>query len=269
MYRREAICQECGKEYVASNANQKYCRGPHEATCQYCGKVFIYSYSPKDKPKYCSKECRELGKQKKLQIHYGVDNVSRIPEVRRKISKANGSSDVKSKRAATCMEKYGVDNVSKAPQIKEKLSEIMRGDEYLSGRERTCMERYGARSPMMTPEVIAKRDATCMEKYGQVGRIYTKQHYADMMRDGAKVEEYLSFKEDPRKYIESHYTEKPSIGQLETDLGVSNTPIYDILVKHNCSNLIQKHYSTIETDIINFLRFIVPDTVIIRNDRKL
>lgn len=269
MYRREAICQECGKEYVASNANQKYCRGPHEATCQYCGKVFIYSYSPKDKPKYCSKECRELGKQKKLQIHYGVDNVSRIPEVRRKISKANGSSDVKSKRAATCMEKYGVDNVSKAPQIKEKLSEIMRGDEYLSGRERTCMERYGARSPMMTPEVIAKRDATCMEKYGQVGRIYTKQHYADMMRDGAKVEEYLSFKEDPRKYIESHYTEKPSIGQLETDLGVSNTPIYDILVKHNCSNLIQKHYSTIETDIINFLRFIVPDTVIIRNDRKI
>lgn len=172
MYRKEAICQECGKKYTASNVNQKYCRGPHEATCQYCGKVFTYSYSPKDKPKYCSKECRELGKQKKLQAQYGVDNVSRIPEVRRKISKANGSSDVKSKRAATCMEKYGVDNISKAPQIKKKLSEIMRGDEYLSGRERTCMERYGARSPMMTPEVIAKRDVTCMEKYGQVGRIY-------------------------------------------------------------------------------------------------
>ena len=269
MYRKEAICQECGKKYTAYSVNQKYCKGPHEAVCQYCGKVFTYSYSPKDKPMYCSKECRELGKQRSLQSKYGVDNVSRIPEVRKKISKSNSSLEVKSKRAATCMEKYGVDNISKAPEIRDRLSEIMRGDEYLSGRERTCIEKYGARSPMMTKEVIAKRDATCMKRYGQIGRIYTKQHYVDMMKDGDRVDEYLLFKEDPSSYIQTHYCEKPSIRQLEVDLGVSNTPIYDILVKHNCSNLIQRHYSTIEADIINFLRSIVPDATIIRNDRKI
>lgn len=269
MYRREAVCQECGKNYIATNANQKYCKGPHEATCQYCGKVFTYSYSPKDKPRYCGKKCRELGKKKLLQQQYGVDNVSQIPEVRKKISSSNGSELVKSRRANTCIQKYGVDNVSKSADIKKKLSKIMSGSEYLSSREKTCIEKYGVPYPTMTKEVIAKRDATCMERYGQVGRIFTKQHYADMMRDGSKVDEYLLFKDDPRKYIESHYVEKPSIGQLEMDLGVSNTPIYDTLVKHNCSNLIQKHYSTIETDIINFLKSIVPNTTILRNDRRI
>lgn len=44
---------------------------------------------------------------------YGVENVSQLSSVRKKISDRNKSDEVRKKRESTCMERYGVTNVSK------------------------------------------------------------------------------------------------------------------------------------------------------------
>lgn len=84
---KQKVCEECGKLFTPRGGGQRYCDGPHVAVCLNCGKGFEYACSPKEKPMYCSKECREAGKKKSNLLKYGVANVSQIPEVSSKISK--------------------------------------------------------------------------------------------------------------------------------------------------------------------------------------
>ena len=111
---KNRICPECGKEFIPKNGYQKYCEGPHIAICPICNKEYSYIQSPREKPKACSKECtlllREKTKQNNLLAKYGVTNVSKLKEVRDKISKKNRSDEVRLKREATCLERYGATN---------------------------------------------------------------------------------------------------------------------------------------------------------------
>lgn len=260
-------CQECGKEFTPKSGTQRYCSGPHYTECIICGKRIEYSCSPKEKPKYCSKDCRELGRKKSNLSKYGVENVSQLDEVRKKISEANSSEEVRAKRESTCLRRYGTKNVAQNEDVKKKMSEVMSSEEYLKNRERTCVERYGFRSPSMNTDVQSKRIQTNMRRYGCYGRKYTASDYASIMVDGSKVNEYLAFKEDPKNYILKNYDSKPTVTQLEQDLGVTNTPIYEILVQHDCRELINHNKSSMEAQLISFLNSLDSNMLIIENDR--
>lgn len=94
---KSKICKECGKTFIPKSGGQIYCEGPHYAECVHCGKSFTYTCSPREKPKYCSKECRELGKKQYNIQKYGVSNVAQVNEVRSKISKVKKNILPKSK----------------------------------------------------------------------------------------------------------------------------------------------------------------------------
>ena len=265
--RKIKICKECGKDFKPKNGRQIFCDGPHISTCVICGKEFEYTCSPKEKPKTCSKECQEKLRSKTAQERYGVDNVSKLPWVQDKISKINGSEEVKAKRAATCMKRYGVDNVAKNEEIRMKMIVTMTSQSYLEGREKTCIEKYGTASPMANKEVQEKRRQAYFDKYGTFGAPKTKQFYEKRMIDSSKIDYFLAFKEDPKSFIEIHYKDKPTIQQLRNDLGVTDTPIYDILNDHDCSECIEHTQSCIETEVFNFIRELDSKTTIIKNDR--
>lgn len=262
-------CKECGSTFVPRNGTQVYCNGPHFSVCKICGKPIEYTCSPKEKPTYCSPECRKEGKRLTVQARYGVDNVSQLLEVQQKISKINSSAEVSSRRKATCIAKYGVDNVSKDLEVKKKLSAVMKTERYLKGREKTCLERYGFANPMQAQQTKDKQRQTYLDRYGTPGHIPTRDELASRILDGSKVDNYIAFKDDPISYIDSNYKSPPSIVQLEKDLGVTNTPIYNILVEHNCSDLIQHSFSHIEDAVVDFLLSIDPDIKIKRNDRTM
>ena len=262
-------CKECGREFTPRSGTQLYCSGPHQTRCECCGRILEYKCSPKEKPHYCSKACITNGRKQTVQAKYGVDNVSELQEIKDKISKANSSEEVTSKRKATCICNWGVDNVAKNIEIRAKLSDVMKTDEYLQGREQTCLSKYGHTTPMGALEVKAKRAQTCIDRYGIPGHLASKEFIEKRMLDPSKIGNYLEFKSNPIDFIQTRYKEPPSIYQLETDLGVTNTPIYDILVSNDCSDLIKHSYSNMEDDVCSFLYSIIPNIHIIRNDRKI
>ena len=268
---KSRICPECGKEFIPKNGYQKYYEGPHIAICPICNKEYSYIQSPREKPKACSKECtlllREKTKQNNLLAKYGVTNVSKLKEVRDKISEKNKSDEVRLKREATCLERYGATNPSKSSAIKLKLSEIMSSEEFLNKREITCLKKYGSKSPMSNKEIIAKRNQTYIDKYGQLRPPRDRSYYYNMITDGSKVDEYLAFKSDPKKYIEEHYEGRPTYQQLQHDLGVTDAPILMILKKNKCKDLISLSKSHVEEEVFTFLKSILSDVEVRHNDR--
>lgn len=267
--RKERRCTECGKLFIAKQATQKFCAGPHYTKCVICGRQFEYSCRPTEKPKTCSKGCQEALRSQTALERYGVANVSELSEVQKKISEKNSSAAVQQQRKQTSLEHWGVDNPAKHVNVRRKMSEVMKSDEYLTKRAETCLRKYGAESPMQTAAVKARRAATCIERYGIIGHPITATTYAKKMIDGSKVDNYLEFKTDPKSYIAHNYQDKPSIFQLEQDLGVTNTPIYDILVDNNCRDLISHSYSNMEQEVVKFIQSIKPGINIIQNDRTI
>lgn len=83
---KDKECQECGKLFTPKCGTQVYCTNEHITYCEFCHNPFTYKCSPKEKPKYCSKECRSAGTKANNLRKYGVENVSKIPEVRKAIS---------------------------------------------------------------------------------------------------------------------------------------------------------------------------------------
>ena len=266
---KEKKCAECGKVFQPKSGTQRYCPGPHVAVCEFCGKSFQYSCSPKEKPRYCSQQCINDGKRRTVQAKYGVENVSQLDTVRKKISDANSSDAVQAKRRQTSLQNWGVDNPAKNEVVKAKMSEVMSSENYLEKRRKTCIEKYGTASPMQNDEVKAKQRQTNVEKYGSTGHPHTREDFMKMMVDSSKVDEYLSFREDPADYIDSHYAEPPTISMLKEDLGVTDTPIYNILIFHNCSDMISHSHSNMEEEVVQYLKSILPPTTILRNDRTV
>ena len=264
------ICKECGRVFLPRCGTQIYCSGPHTAECRYCGKLFEYVCSPREKPKYCSKECINKGREQTVRDRYGVHNVSELDSVRQKISDANSSDIVATKRSNTCMQRYGVKNVSQSDEVRSKLSQIMKTEDYLKGRERTCLSRYGYSSPMQCQSIKDKRKSTCIEKYGMQGHPLTTSALSKIITDPSKIDEYIQFKANPKDYILKHYPDHlPSIYQLIDQLGVSNTPIYNILINNSCNDLICHNYSNMEDEVTKFIQSLLPDIVIERNNRKI
>lgn len=266
---KSKICKECGKEFEPTCGTQLYCKGPHVTTCIYCGKEFTYSCSPKEKPKCCCRECIEAQKKKTLYDKYGVDNVSKLDSVKSKISTSLRSESTRQKYEKTCMQRYGVDNVSKSEEVKQKLRKIMTTSEYLENREKTCIRRYGTHSPSQCQSVKNKRAQTNMVRYGTPGHIVSAAEIAKKILDPEKAALYLQFKENPKEYIAENYNTTPTVSMLCKDLGVTDTPIYDILIQNNCNDLVAHTYSNMEEDVVDFIHNLCPEINIVRNDRKI
>ena len=109
---------------------------------------------------------------------YGVDNPSKISDVRRKLSeiaKAN-SEDVITKRNQTMLEKYGTTSPMDLDIIKEKQRNTLlknygvehpKQSEEIKMRERQRnIEKYGVDNPAKLQSVRDKIKTTCLEKYG-------------------------------------------------------------------------------------------------------
>ena len=99
---------------------------------------------------------------------YGVDNVAKAPEVRKKISDRLKSQEIRTKYSATSRLHYGVDH----PAQSEEIQYAMR---------KTCMEKYGVEYSGSLPSVIEKRKQTSLERFG-----YTTYLSTDAAREKAR-----------------------------------------------------------------------------------
>ena len=140
-----------------------------QCSCDYCGTIInkpYYEYNEIMKgllPKIACKNCKSQKEREICILKYGVDNISKIIEV-------------KEKKKELALEKYGVENVFQSEEVKDKIRQgnlEKYGYEYtgevpafIEKRKSTCIERYGFETPSKNKEVSKKARITCLEKYG-------------------------------------------------------------------------------------------------------
>lgn len=187
-------CVLCGEEFETRSSRRLMCYKDHFHPCPICGKDVVTVDLYHQQTCCCSAHSRQLAttrihdrfeewptnskeaaaKRKKTCIeHFGVDNPSKNPEVRERISAnsravfAERKSDIEAKQKATCLAKYGVEYASQDPAHKLKLRNrlIATYGTYnpfdLPGMKQRIdeinMSRYGTTVPMQNPDVWARQ----------------------------------------------------------------------------------------------------------------
>ena len=279
-------CPVCGKmtelkdRFAGPQACSEECRMKRiNATC-------LERYGNKDAVN--SEHAKQLAKQHNLE-RYGVEHYSQSEEYKEKYKQTNlerygveyplQSEEFKEKSKQVCLEKYGVEYYSQTDEYKEKFFSTMEekhGGIGLASKEigdrirATNLERYGVEYPMQSDDIQAKALHTVKEKYKVDNFWKSEAHLKDIIKDPEKASAYYEFKADPRAYIESHYSYKPTVNILCEDLGVTDTPVYDVLINHNCKDAVDrsKGQSSMELSMQMFLESLVPREEIRMNDRK-
>lgn len=180
------------------------------------------------------------------------------------------SKEVIDKRVETVQEKYGVNNVFQAEEVKDKIKSAnldKYGSEFVSQSAAiqdkitaNNIERYGVKHPMMLVEFQKKAEATNIEKYGR--KAYTQQHIKN-------IEQWYTFINDPKSYIEAHYSEQPRAEQLAEDLGVDQSTVDVYLLRNDARDCVRHARSLMEEAITEFIKFRQPDCTIIHNTRSV
>ncbi len=147
------ICAECGWDMRFRRLIQ------HIEIHGYTEKIYSVQY-PGAPIRLSSTDDR---RRKTTLEKYGVDNVSKDPEILKKIGdvleERYGSrcslqaGSIKAKALETVRAKYGVDNVFESPEIQQRI-------------RREHLEKYGVENPNQRPEIRAKTKETCLERYG-------------------------------------------------------------------------------------------------------
>ena len=265
-------CKLCGKEFENSYKDVKICPDCKFRPCEVCGKRFkqVWPYDQRA----CSAECRhilrtdkrfnsakEAKKKANLLEKYGVDNVSKLPEVRKKISDNHKTQEFKDKIAATSLAKYGVDHPFKASEVqakvgatmqarygvdysmqykplRDRVSEILRSPEVREKYKQTCLDHYGVYPPGLVEEIQAKKRATCLKKYGVPNYSLTAESksrqakcqisaanraLADLLRNTYSVDTEFEFLIRP-KYYDLHVLNSNVVIEVNPSYTHSNLP---------------------------------------------
>lgn len=292
--RKPVKCKLCGKEFIPNGPKHVYCPGPHFGPCPVCGKQ-VEIRDPSFGPTACSEECRtksivdtarrnnsyEKGLAKNRQTcleKYGVAYYSQTPEWKEKVTSTNNmkfgtdwamqDDEYRTKVEETNLKKYGVKNPAVLPEFVEKAKNTLEeryggigwASPELNARiQQTCLEKYGDKIPARTLHCKQKAQQTCLERYGEINYPSTKQGLCNLMRDKTKIDEFWEFKQDPVKYVKEHYDKVPYVDDLAKDLGISENTIYDMCIRYNCRDLIDRsRTSIIEREVYEFLCSIVP-----------
>lgn len=234
-----------------------------------------------------SDEIKHKAKQR-IQELYGVDNLGQSPEIRKKVDKTVNekyggytlaSPILRKKVEATNLDKYGVKNPLQSADIRDKVKSTnlkkygvenpFQSVEMQTKIHNTCIQRYGVSHPMSNSDIKFRATATNLVKYGATMYPISKEYMVKVMSDPTKIDSYMEFNLNPRKYIESNYESKPTLKQVAYDIGVTDTTMSDIIIRHNCKDLISYFVSSMEQEISNVLQMIDSNIEIVHNDRQL
>lgn len=300
-------CIECGKLIEVKESYQNYIKAGGRRCPECRGKAISKARKSKstdeknqilEKMRATSRarygvdnpmQCREIQERSKEGVRrvYGVDNLSQSPEIQRRIREnsrkrygvdhysqsleirqhmINGMIDkygdscpnrvpeIRDKTIQTVRNRYGVDNVGQSDEIKERV-------------KKTCQERYGVDYALQSEEIRNQIRETCKSKYGCYGappKLFLKK-----MEDETFRIRYTEFIDDPSKYIDIHYDGHVPLNKLVKDLELDFTTVYDIVDKQCMWDKVSKQISSMEVEIMDYLKSLDPAITIITHDRNV
>ena len=192
---------------------------------------------------------RERAKRK-----YGVDHPNQRPEVVQAhkdgmVAKFGYESpqqvpEIKKKTKETIKEVYGVDNVMQSEEIKAQMIQRSR-------------KVSGVDWPAQRPELIEQRTKKL------------RMNFAESIQDEIVRSNYLKFRENPKAYLES-LPKKPTLTSLYKSLGYSDaTAVCSILIDNGIQDLVDFRYSTMESEVCDFITSIIPNVKIQMRNRRI
>lgn len=230
-----------------------------------------------------SNHARELSKKHCLE-KYGVEHYSKTLEYRYKFKQAslekygvehpNQSEKVREKTQKTNIERYGVPYLFASHDFHEKnmkkTIENYGGIGYGSPtlREKivsTNVEKYGVPYPAQSEKVKQKMEQTSLVRYGYKHYQSSYEGYANKINNPEKIDEFLRFKSNPKEFIEEHFDHTPTCKEICELTGVTDTPIYDIMLKSGLRDMMTFRSSTMEVEIYQLLLTYLDETEIRKN----
>lgn len=176
------ICKICGKSFESKSSRRSICYEDHYHPCPVCGKLTVGN-DMQHLNSCCSIECSrkkasntthqtyeewpsnsDSAKQKRVETNvqkYGVDNPSKLPDVKSQISSSlkatwgTQKDNILSKTEQTCLSKYGQTHYMKSDEGKQHVSDVF-------------TEKYGVKTSLLSDIVRDKIEKTNLEKYGSV-----------------------------------------------------------------------------------------------------
>lgn len=302
------VCKFCGKEFETTSPRRIYCGDDYLPcpVCGKLVKILDMSVGPKCCSEECRLKriedtCLEKygnsnsvnsvhGRNKSRETcmsKYGVDAYQKTQEFRDKYNSTMQqrygvnfplqNASIRDKFISTCNKLYGGNSPMCNDSVKAKAStsaELHYGGFGLASdelRERiisTNIQKYGYAVPTQNPEIQSKVRETCRSKYGSNNFTASPQGIAKHMIDSSKLSEYLEFKKNPLDFIESRFDHTPSVAEICELVGVTDTPVYNILIDSNCRNLATFRESSMELEIQKLILNALPSCKLIKNCRN-
>ena len=98
---------------------------------------------------------------------------------------------------------------------------------------------------------------TCSEECGYVARTRTVLAYPNIFI------EWEQFSANPEQWIKTRYGNTiPTYYQLSKELNISTSTIQQKLASKNCEHLVKKYISTMEQEVINYIKTITPSKIV-------
>lgn len=186
---------------------------------------------------------------------------------------------IRQKTIDSYLKNLGVSHPMKDAKVVEKSKDTlfnnygvhhpMESEDIRNRQIQTCLLNYVVEYPMQCELVKDKAKITCIQKYGSNSYTASKQSIENQIINSSKIDMYMEFRSNPQDFIFQHYSQKPTCKQIANDVGVTDTTVYDILIKNECRDLATYYCSNMEHDIISFLKALIPGVKIVHNDRTL
>ena len=225
-----------------------------------------------------------------VKSRYGVDNVSKSPDIqarfRKKYLEKTGydhpakNPEIIARRQATNLERYGSIHAWGSPDVIAKVRSTM-------------LERYGVINPMQNEELRAKALETVRAKYGvdcylcspearnaskeKIREAFGVDHYSQTddwklahVKDPTKYDVYKEYFTNPPEFLDKYFPNtRPSIRELCNLLGVESEAVLNHASKFGCQSRIAKYVSSMEQEVVSYLLSVQPDMEIVFHNRKL
>lgn len=229
-------------------------------------------------PSYlCAGHTRDLANAS-LREKYGVEsNISQSPEIQEKIRERakreygvdhpNQRPEVIQAHKDGMVAKFGYESPQQVPEIKQKTKEtvkqvygvdnVMQSDEVKAQMIQRSREVSGVDWPSQRPELIDQRTKKL------------RMNFAESIQDETVRENYLRFRENPKAYLEA-LPKKPTLTSLYKSLGYSDdTAVCSILIDNGLQDLVDFRYSSMESEVCDFIKSLIPDVNIQMRNRRI
>lgn len=128
--------------------------------------------------------------------------------------------------------------------------------------EATNLEKYGYKTPSKSEVVKAKAMETCLERYGSDSWASSEFGLSKKILDSKNVDKFIELRADPASFISSNFDHKPTVKEICSLVGCTDTTVYNILISSGNRDLATFRSSTMEVEIcqllhdlnINFIR---------------